>query len=90
MIEEIEIRISGHVQGVGFRAVVSRIAAKHSISGFVRNLPDGRVEVRAQGTAPALEKFCDEIRRNPGRAKIERFEKKAAILLKPYSDFAVY
>ena len=39
----------GRVQGVGFRFTASRIANRHGLTGFVRNLPDGTVEMLAQG-----------------------------------------
>ena len=52
---------TGHVQGVGFRYTARRIAQGYSISGFVRNLSDGRVELVAEGSAAELDKFLAEI-----------------------------
>jgi acylphosphatase len=43
------IIFSGEVQGVGFRFTAHRIASHHQLTGFVRNLPDGSVEILAQG-----------------------------------------
>jgi len=43
------ILFSGQVQGVGFRYTAHRIAARYNLTGFVRNLPDGDVEMLAQG-----------------------------------------
>lgn len=40
---------SGHVQGVGFRYTTQNIALRHNVSGYVRNLPDGRVELVMEG-----------------------------------------
>ena len=48
---------SGSVQGVGFRYTTRRLAQGHDVSGFVRNLPDGRVEVVAEGPAAEVEAF---------------------------------
>lgn len=45
------IIFSGRVQGVGFRFTARRIAQRYELSGFVRNLPDGTVEMFAQGDA---------------------------------------
>ena len=42
--------VSGEVQGVGFRFFAQRVAARHQVTGYVRNLDDGRVEVHAEGT----------------------------------------
>ena len=48
---------SGHVQGVGFRVTARQIAQVHAITGFVRNLPDGRVELVAEGDPVELNRF---------------------------------
>ena len=48
------IVFSGHVQGVGFRYSVRLLARRHPVKGFVRNLPDGTVELVAQGTQAAI------------------------------------
>ena len=55
------IYYSGRVQGVGFRFTTEAIASRLSICGFVRNLPDGRVEVVAEGTEMELGRFQGEI-----------------------------
>jgi acylphosphatase len=47
--------ISGTVQGVGYRFFALRVAARHQVLGTVRNLPDGRVEVIAEGEREAVE-----------------------------------
>ena len=48
---------SGHVQGVGFRYTVKTVAAGFEVAGIVRNLPDGRVELVAEGEQEELEAF---------------------------------
>lgn len=45
---------SGRVQGVGFRYTTVQVARSHPVSGYVRNLPDGRVECVMEGTPEAL------------------------------------
>jgi acylphosphatase len=52
---------SGHVQGVGFRYTVRHLAADFNVSGFVRNLADGRVEVVAEGAPAELDRFLAAI-----------------------------
>lgn len=53
---------AGRVQGVGFRYRTSRIARKYPISGFVKNLPDGTVELMAQANDKTiLDEFFDEM-----------------------------
>jgi acylphosphatase len=66
--------VSGRVQGVGFRWFTARVAAKHSVRGFVRNLEDGRVEILAQADPPALEEFCERIRRGPSASRVDRVD----------------
>jgi acylphosphatase len=48
---------SGHVQGVGFRYTARQLAQNYAVAGFVRNLPDGRVELVAEGAPAELDKF---------------------------------
>ena len=53
---------SGHVQGVGFRYTVKTVASGFEATGTVRNLPDGRVELTAEGPREELEAFRTGIR----------------------------
>ena len=51
----------GRVQGVGFRYTTASIARRHPVVGFVRNLPDGSVELVAEADAVALDRFLEDI-----------------------------
>jgi acylphosphatase len=53
---------SGHVQGIGFRYAVIRLTASFEVTGTVRNLPDGRVELVAESAKEELEAFLQAIR----------------------------
>lgn len=53
---------SGQVQGVGFRYTVHSIARGHTVTGFVQNLPDGRVELVAEGAPHETDAFLREVR----------------------------
>jgi acylphosphatase len=55
------VHYSGHVQGVGFRYTARRIAQNHEVTGYVRNLPDGRVELVAEGTRSHVDGFLDHV-----------------------------
>lgn len=48
---------TGHVQGVGFRYTTLQVAREYEVAGYVRNLPDGRVQLEAEGTAAEIEAF---------------------------------
>lgn len=56
-----EVHYSGHVQGVGFRWNACNIARDYSVTGFVRNLPDGRVHLVAEGERGEVERFLATI-----------------------------
>lgn len=64
---------TGHVQGVGFRYTVRTVAAGFDVSGTVRNLPDGRVELVAEGDSAELKAFQQAIR-DEGLASLIRDE----------------
>ena len=66
--------IGGRVQGVGFRWFAQTAAARENIHGWVRNLPDGRVEASAEGEAAAVERFAQALRHGPPGARVEQLE----------------
>ena len=55
------VHYSGRVQGVGFRATVRQIACGYDVTGSVRNLPDGRVELIAEGAKAEVKAFLEAI-----------------------------
>ncbi|MCH7814623.1 MAG: acylphosphatase [Planctomycetes bacterium] len=57
------VLFSGRVQGVGFRFVTCRVAADFAVTGTVRNLPDGRVELIAEGAPDVVDDFIEAVRR---------------------------
>jgi acylphosphatase len=56
-VERRRVLFSGRVQGVGFRYTTARIAQRFAVTGFVRNLPNGQVEVVVEGLANSSESF---------------------------------
>ena len=64
--------VAGRVQGVGFRYFAHAAAVRHQVTGSVRNLRDGRVEVRAEGTAASLAAFEHELEAGPAGARVDR------------------
>jgi acylphosphatase len=77
--------VSGRVQGVGFRFFAERTAVSLGVSGFVRNLFDGRVEIYAIGTAEQMEALRDALRRGPRMAAVDRVDDQDAELLNDYA-----
>lgn len=61
-MKQLRAIFTGKVQGVGFRATVHKIAQKYPVTGWVRNLPDGTVELTAEGEKSVLEMFLKSIR----------------------------
>ena len=66
--------ISGEVQRVGYRFFAQRAAARHQVTGYVRNLPDGRVETLAEGALENVEAFKHDLATGPTFAQVENIE----------------
>lgn len=64
------VLISGRVQGVYFRDSCRRIAAQHGVTGWVRNLADGRVEAVFEGASPDVEQLVAWAHRGPAWAEV--------------------
>jgi acylphosphatase len=69
--------ISGRVQGVFFRDSLRRLAEEAGVAGWVRNLPDGRVEAVLQGPESEVGRLTDWARHGPRRADVEHVEVQA-------------
>jgi acylphosphatase len=63
--------VTGKVQGVYFRHSARLEAKRLNLRGLARNLPDGSVEVLAQGSAPALEALHQWLKRGPSQARVD-------------------
>lgn len=68
------IFVSGLVQGVGFRAYTQRVAESYGLSGWVRNLPDGRVEILVEGDEEVLCNFVKDVWRGPRLSRVDKLE----------------
>ena len=63
--------ISGRVQGVAYRAFASQAAGRLGLSGWVRNLEDGRVEVDVEGERRAVDAFVELLKAGPPMARVD-------------------
>ena len=68
----LRVRLYGRVQGVGFRYRAAERAMDLGLTGWVRNLPDGSVEVEAQGPSEQLRQFLDWLGHGPPAARVSR------------------
>jgi acylphosphatase len=69
--------VSGRVQGVGFRYFTEDTALREGVSGFVRNLPDGRVEAEVEGDVAAVARVEQSLWNGPPGARVEHVEVEA-------------
>lgn len=82
------IQFAGRVQGVFFRATSAEIARNRPVTGFVRNLDDGSVEMEVQGEAGEVESFLTEIRERFA-GNIRGYERQPAPIAESESGFVI-
>lgn len=81
--------ISGRVQGVGFRWFARDVAVREGVTGYVRNLPDGRVEALVEGDAESVTRVERRLRQGPPGARVQTV---STITEEPggaYDDFSI-
>ncbi len=81
--------ISGRVQGVFFRAHTKEVAEKLGLTGWVRNLPDGRVEAVFEGEEEAVKEAIEWCKRGPPLAKVEKVEVRYEDPTGEFRDFRI-
>lgn len=88
-ILEMHLIVSGQVQGVGFRAAVLHYARRLEIKGTVRNLPDGNVEIYAQGPKEKLDRLIEHLHKHNGLALIHSMDVNHYSPKNLFADFAI-
>jgi acylphosphatase len=68
----LHVMIEGRVQGVGFRWFVREVGSSLGLVGYVKNLPDGRVEAVAEGDEPTLQQFLVRMHEGPSHAHVKK------------------
>ena len=86
---ELKLKIHGRVHGVGFRYFAKLKARDLGLVGYGKNLPDGTVEIVAQGTKENLEKFADWAKAGPRSAGVNRLELQFAPARQKFSTFSI-
>lgn len=86
---QLQIIVSGEVQGVGYRYYTQMKAVQFGITGWVRNLYEGGVEILASGPRADLEKFIDEIRRGNPFSTVDHIEVNETAKTETFKSFAI-
>ena len=87
--KRVHLFYSGRVQGVGFRFTAETIALSLGVTGWVKNLPDGRVEVIAEGEEARLVQFLEKIRNGPMKPYIRGVESDWSEATTEHRDFSI-
>ncbi|MFQ6089624.1 MAG: acylphosphatase, partial [Candidatus Methanofastidiosia archaeon] len=86
---QLKVLVEGVVQGVGFRPFVYRVAKKHGLGGYVKNLGDAGVEIVVQGKKDSINKFLIDLEeKKPPISRIDRVKKKY-INSSQFTDFKI-
>jgi acylphosphatase len=88
-LKQVTIVVRGRVQGVYFRASSQREARRLGLSGWVKNKPDGNVELLAEGEEEGLKDLIAWSNRGPGAARVERVEVRWRSFTGDYPDFRI-
>ena len=81
--------VSGLVQGVGFRYATVRVARRLGLVGYVRNLPDGRVEVLAEGSPESVRELENWLHHGPPMARVDHLERHDVSPTGTFHDFEI-
>jgi acylphosphatase len=81
--------ISGRVQGVGFRWFTKDVAVREGLTGWVRNLPDGRVEALAEGETAAVARLEQALHGGPPGARVHTVNATAESPTGGFQDFSI-
>ena len=81
--------VVGGVQGVGYRYFARQAAQALGVRGWVRNLPEGGVEIQVAGTPDRLEAFKAELRRGPRGARVEDIEEERLVQVPAWQKFNI-
>ena len=85
----VRVFVDGRVQGVAYRFFAEKYAGRLGVTGWVRNLADGRVEVLAEGAAGQIEAFLARLREGPSLARIDGFEVRREPSTGEFRDFRI-
>ena len=87
-MKTVRLTIKGKVQGVFYRATAKDVADQLGIKGWIKNLPDNNVEIRATSTEELLQKFIAWCKQGPPRARVEEVIVED-LVLQEFNDFRI-
>jgi acylphosphatase len=88
-MKRVHVTITGMVQGVFFRAKTRNEAIRNNVSGWVRNLPDGRVEAVFEGNPEDVDRVVDWCRIGPSLAEVTKVEMRGEAYTGAFTDFSI-
>jgi acylphosphatase len=88
-MQRLHVRVRGRVQGVYYRASTQEVAARLGLCGWVRNCPDGSVELIAEGPPDRLEQLLEWCRRGPSAARVDACETSLSSASGEFHEFGV-
>jgi acylphosphatase len=88
-LKSIYLILSGRVQGVGFRYFAKYKADQFGITGWVKNTPDGKLEIEATGNSENLELFIDWMKIGPSRALIKTANSSEITPVRHFTNFSI-
>jgi len=88
-LKQLQIIVRGRVQGVYFRASTQREARRLGLCGWVRNRPDGCVEIVAEGEETQIRELYGWAQKGPGAARVERVDTRWRSYTGEYPDFRI-
>ena len=88
-VQRLRAHVSGDVQGVGFRMWARSLARTLQLTGWAANLPDGRVQVEAQGRPADLRRFAEELHKGPRLARVDAVAEEWVPALREEKNFRV-
>lgn len=89
MLKRAEIKVTGHVQGVFFRAGVKTEAERLGLNGWVRNEPDGSVKIVAEGEGENLQKLIEWCRKGTKWARVDKVQIEWQNAKEEFTEFAI-
>lgn len=88
-VKSIFLVIAGRVQGVGFRYFAHHKAVEFNLTGWVKNTPDGKVEIEATGEPENINAFVDWMKIGPTRAIIKTFSVSEITPIRTFTNFTI-